>query len=106
MKKILIVNIITLSFFLSACGGGSGDTTYMNTTTNEDTKITIINCDNSNDLIADHSCDNVIVPDYYTCIQSGDTLVKDDSNTIIKVIGDSNDNKKVCVVSGSAHLLR
>ena len=42
----------------------------------------------------------------YTPLQSGDTLVKDDDNTSVKIYHDVNGIKKVCLVSGSAHILR
>ncbi|KIM11449.1 MAG: hypothetical protein KU37_04320 [Sulfuricurvum sp. PC08-66] len=41
----------------------------------------------------------------YTQIQSGDTLVKEASGTVVKII-DLDGNRSVCVVSGSATLYR
>ena len=42
----------------------------------------------------------------YTPIAANDLLVKDSDNTTIKIIHDQNGSKSICVVSGSAHIVR
>lgn len=85
MKKIvLIISTISLALLFSACGGGDGEGNF-------DTgqqKIDITSCET------------------YTTIQTNDLLVKDDENTTVKIVHDSNSTKTICVVTGSAHLIR
>jgi len=83
-KIILIISSIFLALLFSACGGGDGEGNF-------DTgqqKINITNCES------------------YTTIQTNDLLVKDDSNTTVKIVHDSNGTKTICVLSGNAHLIR
>ena len=84
MRNIyLIISSITLALFLSACGSdgeGKFDTGQE--------KITVTSCES------------------YITLQTNDLLVKDDSNTTIKVTHDSNNTKQVCVATGSAHIIR
>ena len=84
MKKIvLIISTISLALLFSACGGdgeGNFDTGQQ--------KIDITSCET------------------YTTIQTNDLLVKDDENTTVKIVHDSNGTKTICVSSGSAHLIR
>ena len=68
--------------------------------------IEVIRCDNSNALSATDDCGSALVSDYYTCIQDGDSLVKESSNTTVKLLHDSQNNKKVCVQTGTAYLIR
>lgn len=97
MKNIYkIVSLIVFTLFISGCG--NTDTTSIS--------IEVISCDNSNSQTATNDCGDSNIPDYYTCIQENDLLIKDDSNTIVKIISDTQDSKKVCVLSGSAHLER
>jgi len=42
----------------------------------------------------------------YIDMQSGDILVQDGDNTSVKTYHDQNGTKKICLVSGSAHLIR
>ena len=104
MKNIyLIISSIFLTLLLSACGGGGGG--GGTSIGGGSTQVAIINCDNSNSGTGTNDCGDALVPDYYTCIQDGDTLVKEDDNTSVEIIH-SGSNKKVCVVSGTAHILR
>ena len=84
MKHIkLLINITLIALFLSACGDdgkGSFDTGSQ--------QITVTSCET------------------YITLQSNDLLVKDTANTSVKIVHDGNNNKKVCVVSGSAHIIR
>jgi len=85
MKKIiLILSSLLIALLFSACGGGDGEGHF---DTGEQ-KITITNCET------------------YVTIQTNDLLVKDDSNTTVKIVHDSNGTKTICVEIGSAHLIR
>ncbi|RLA79291.1 MAG: hypothetical protein DRG78_13220 [Epsilonproteobacteria bacterium] len=42
----------------------------------------------------------------YVTLQKYDILVNDEKNTQVEIYHDENNNKKVCLVSGSAHILR
>ncbi len=44
--------------------------------------------------------------DAYVTLQSNDTIVKDDSNTSVSIYHNTNGNKKVCLNSGTAHIVR
>lgn len=82
-KRYTIATIVTTALLLSACGGdgkGKFDT--------GSTKITVANCET------------------YTTVKTNDLLVKDDSNTTIKIVHDINGTKQVCVSVGSAHIIR
>jgi len=110
------LNFITISLialFFSACGGGSGDTLEggnniadSNTTVSITAKRAIVDCNNSNSDIGINDCGNEDTPDYYTCLESNDTIIKDNNNTTIQILHDIDDNKKVCVQSGSAYVLK
>lgn len=83
MKKGYILFVtITAIFLFSACGDGKGDFDT------GDQKITIAECE------------------IYTAVQENDLLVKDEDNTTVKVIHDANNTKKICVLKGSAHIVR
>ena len=88
MNKIyLIISLTVISLFLASCGGG--DTHEIGSTgTNTSTTIVVKNCNE------------------FTTIKSGDTLIKDSNSTIVTIVDNSNGDKKVCVDSGSAHILR
>ena len=84
MRNIyLTISLIALVLFLSACGS-DGDGKF---DTGEE-KITVNICET------------------YVILQTNDLLVKDEDNTEVKIIHDSNNIKQVCVVSGSAHIIR
>jgi hypothetical protein len=100
-RYLTSITILVITLFFSACGGGSGDTFE-----DSSTKIIIIDCNNSNSEIGTNDCGDEDTPDYYTCLESGDTLIKEDENTIVEIVHDIDDNKKVCVQSGSAYILR
>ena len=87
-KRYVFISITASILFFTACGGGGGGST---------TEIVL---DNSSNTITVTSCENYII------INDGDSLVKDTTDTVVKIIHDSNNVKKVCVVSGSAHIVR
>lgn len=90
IKYIISISVITL--FFSACGGGGGS--FSNAQEKVDINVTCV--DNP-------SAANI---DSYITIQSGDTLIKEEDNTSVSIYHDLNDIKKVCLVSGSAYLLK
>lgn len=92
MRNIyLILNVTLLSLFFISCGGGGGSNNDASFDTG-DSKINVLICNESAPV--------------YTDIKKGDLLVKQTDSTVVQIIHDSNDNKKICVVSGAAHLLR
>ena len=88
--KAASILIITTSFV--ACG--EGDASFSGPETTVD--ITI-QCKESNITTAD-------IADYIT-LNSGDVIVKDDDNTTVSIYHDTNGTKKICLVSGTAHIL-
>lgn len=86
MRNIyLIITTITTAFFLSACGGGGGSDASFNNVQN---KIIIPDCET------------------YEDIQTGDTIIQDENNTSIKTLFNTDGSKKVCLLTGSAYILR
>ena len=85
MKNIyLIISSITLALLLSACGGGGSEGSF----NNSETLITIPSCEIYEDII------------------TGDTIIQDQNNTSIKTVFNIDGTKKVCVLTGSAHIIR
>jgi len=88
MKRVIkqIIFLATLVLFFSNCGsGGSNEGTF----DTGETKIDVESCSSG-----------------ATILQANDLLVKDTANTIITISHLSDDTKSVCVVSGSAHIIR
>lgn len=95
MKRVLyIINIVFIVAILSSCG--SSDTQEGDNII----KRVVINCDLSNGLIGVNDCSG------YTCLNINDTLVSNTNDTLLEIIHTSNNDKKVCVKQGSAHILR
>ena len=91
MKKIILIALSALAAVsFTAC---SGDAHFKDATQ----LISIINC---NDALV------ITIPDDYTAMQSDDVLVKDVTPTVISVYHDATGSKRVCTVSGTAHLIR
>ena len=101
-NRYLIASLIALGIFISGCSDGTSE----GSSAPQATIIKVIKCDNSNTASATDDCGNSLVPNHYTCIQEGDSLAQDSSGTTVEILHDSNNNKKVCVKSGSAHLIR
>ena len=103
MKKYLkFIYILGIILFINACGGG--DNTQEGG--DEQNKIVIIDCNNSNNDIGVNDCGDSTVPDYYTCLKSNDTIVNTTDDTNVSIVHDIDDNKKVCTLNGSAYILR
>jgi len=97
-KKIYIIATVAVTLFLSACSGGGGTSEGGGAN-----QITITTC--STPSTGTITCGSGTIPNNYTCIESGDTLVKVDSNTTVQIVQNPN-SKMVCIDSGSAYLLR
>ena len=85
MKNIILLFTIPLIALLFSACGGSGDGQF---DTGEQ-KIDVPVCVDSN----------------LTIVQN-DLLVKDDANTTVTISHDVNGTKTVCVLTGSAHIIR
>lgn len=83
MKKIYITLAIISAMTLVGCGGGGGTSEGSNSTT----------------IIPITTCDT------YTTVVTGDSIVRDSSNTTVKII-DADGSRKICVATGSAHIVR
>lgn len=92
IASLSLLTLITLSF--TACGGGSDDASFKNSETLIDITIPCQTTPTQTDIAN------------YITVNSGDVIVKDDENTTISIYHDINNTKKVCLVSGSAHIIR
>lgn len=95
-KKIQIITLLLITAVgFSACGGGGGsDAHFSNAENKEDINIDCKTNPTSTDI------------SNYITINSGDSIVKVDSNAIISIYHDINNVKKVCRVSGESYILR
>ena len=84
MKKVYTTIIAFIMLFITACSDGKGK---FDTGTS---KIDIADCNTSS----------------YTTMQDNDLLVEDSDSTLLQIIHDSNGTKKVCIQTGSAHIIR
>lgn len=85
MRNIyLIISSITIALLLSACGGGGGGTSEGGDTLT----ITIPACET------------------YELLYDGDAVIKNEDNTSVKTVFNTDGTKKICVLSGSASILR
>ena len=78
-----------LVLFLSACGDSEVQESVV---TEAQTTIAVVDC--------------TLFDDALTQIESGDVLVAEDANTSVKLIHNEDGTKYVCVVNGTAHILR
>ena len=97
MKKYLTY-LLSLAVILgfTACGTGSEDASFKSTETI--VSLTGITCvtgtPTANDIAG------------YETLFSSDVIVKDEDNTTIAIYHDVDGLKKVCLVNGSAHIVR
>ena len=89
IATLSLLTLLTLSF--TACGGGSDDASFANSETMIDIDV---------------NCTTPATISTYITLHSGDAVVKDDDNTTISIYHDVNGTKKVCLESGSAHIIR
>lgn len=94
MKKIYsIILLIAVSLNFTACGGGGGgDSSFKNAII--DINISCVLAPTSNDF------------DTYISLNSGDEIINDEPNTLVTTYHNINGEKKVCLNSGKAHIVR
>lgn len=93
LNKIIsttILAVLPLGFIACGGGGGGSDASFKNS----ETLIPI-----------DVNCTNPATIATYIPLQSGDVIVED-SNATVKTYHDINGTKKICLVSGTAHIVR
>ena len=97
MKKSTLIILTTVLMLLSfnACGGGSSSTAESIPT---QTTINI-----STYCVVDPTIQAIST---YIEVEAGDTIVRDENNTVIDTYSDSLGTLRVCLVSGSAHIVR
>ena len=93
MKNIiLVIALIVIGINFNACsGGGGGDASFSS---------------GQQIIQIDVNCTTVADIATYISLQSNDAIVKNDNNTSVSIYHDLNGTKKICLVSGSAHILR
>lgn len=100
MKKIIsIILPITIAIVFTACGGGGGDSSFSNNSNGTSNNIPInIPCLVGNISINDFSS--------YLTLNSGDEILKNDDSTVVTIYHNVSGEKKVCLNSGSAYIVR
>lgn len=87
--QIALVSLLAISF--TACGGGGDDASFKNS----ETMIPVdVLCVTPADISS------------YIPLQSGDVIAKEDDNTSVSIYHDVNGTKKICLESGTAHIIR
>jgi hypothetical protein len=81
--KLILIAVILPQLF-TACGGGGG------TSESDNAGVTKI----------------AMCTEGLTEVNTGDTIIEDEENTVIKVVDTDGVKREVCVVSGSAHIQR
>lgn len=121
-KKLLLIVISTI-YFLSACSGGGGESggaffddgsVVIDSNGNIATRIssdgTIIQTSGSSSSSGTPASSKISIAislcNTYTPLQASDAVIKDSTPTILKVNSYSDGTKEICLVSGSAHILR
>lgn len=92
IKQIVLSG--TLALFLSACGGGDAAFEGTTTTISLDSITCVTGTPTASDIAG------------YETLLSSDVIVKDEDNTTIALYHDVDGLKKVCLVNGSAHIVR
>ncbi len=98
MKKILsIILPIIIAISFTACGGGGGgDSSFKQTTVNITVACTTVSP-------ASPSAADIAT---YQELFSGDSIVKDETPTKVQIYTPVGANSRVCLESGSAHIVR
>ena len=109
-KTILLATLVSLLSF-TACGSESS--TNQKKSDNETNSITTATESSqtatSTLIDIDVHCEEKQTPSTmqnYITTFTGDTIIKDTENTKISLFINSNNEKKVCLVNGSAHIIR
>ena len=97
MKKRISLLVVALAFMFNACGGGS-----------DSTQAPIVNATQTTIDISRYCVANPTAQAIgtYLEIEAGDTIVKDENVTVVETYSDTSGKLRVCLVSGSAHLVR
>lgn len=82
-----------LALFFAACGGGGDSASFDGNSTGNQIDINV-------------TCTTPATISSYIALVSGDVIVQTGSNTTIETYHDINGDKRVCLVSGSAYILR
>lgn len=92
IKRIIHLGLVTITAItLTACGGGGGSS-FKNEII--DINISCVASPSSNDF------------DMYITLYSGDQIVNDEAGTLVTTYHNINGEKKVCLNSGKAHIVR
>jgi len=92
LNSIMAVVILLI---LSACSGGGGsDASFSDTQSRESINI---------DCITNPTALNIAS---YIDLNSGDTIVKEDTNATVSIYHNADGTKKVCRVVGSSYIIR
>jgi len=95
MKQIILSSLTFFTILiLSACGGSSSTDTTATVTTANSISIPI------------EACVSPSVISSYQTLKSGDVIIDDAGSSSIKTYHDLNNNKYVCLASGTAHIAR
>lgn len=96
MKKLIsIILPIAIAISFTACGGGGGgDASFSDSDKTVAITIACVASPSSNDFAN------------YVTLNSGDTIVNDAPNTNVSTYHTVGGEKKVCLNSGAAHILR
>ena len=101
MKKLLsILLVITISITFVACGGGGGGSGGGGTPPSSNVSITV-----SCTTVSPASPTTSDISTYHE-VFSGDSIVQDNASTIIQIYTPIGSNSRVCLQSGSAHIVR
>ncbi|NOQ30349.1 MAG: hypothetical protein GQ570_04405 [Helicobacteraceae bacterium] len=103
MKKIFIIIIASLTILLSGCGTSG--------TFSDDGSVRV---DNSGNIVGSSSGGGgvpkvkvtISLCETYTTVQTSDAVVKNSDSTVLKINSYSDGIKEICIVSGSAYILR
>ncbi|QOY50964.1 hypothetical protein [Candidatus Sulfurimonas baltica] len=93
-NTISIMTLVLITIGFNACSGEGGDASFAN----GETIIPI--------TIACETTPTATDIDNYETLLSADAIVKDDDNTTVSIYHDIDGNKKICLVSGVAHIVR
>lgn len=100
MRKNLILTIVTIIAVSVFSGCGNTDEGHF------DSSSSTNNNSNTITIAIDVACTTPATISSYIELKSGDTIVKNSDGTSIETYHDANGAKKVCLVSGSASIVR
>lgn len=92
LAKLSLLTLLSLSF--SACGGGGDSSSFENSETITDITTVCVTTPTSTDISS------------YITLNSEDVIIKDSNDAVISIYHDTDGTKKVCLVSGTAHIVQ